>query len=137
MANSNYGVILSRETVTPGVYATVGSASSVDLPKYITDALESTNHASGGLKTFIASGLKGIDAFSATYICDASLITLIKTDMRAKTISNFQLTGVGDFTTITFQAFFKSFQILGADATSPDVIKATIEIQPTGSLTTA
>lgn len=137
MANSNYGVVLSRETAIPGTYATVGSCSSIDLPAYVTDALETTNHASSGFKTFIGSNLKGINAFSATYICDAALILLIKGDMRAKTISNFKLTGVGDFGSITFKGFFKSFQITGADAAKPDVIQATIELQPTAGLTTA
>lgn len=138
MASTNYGVILSREA-TPGEedYAVIGQATSVDLPKYITDELETTNHSSSGVKTFITSGLKTMDAFSAVYNCDATLITLIKTDMRAKTISNFQITGVGDFNTITFAAFFKSFQVLGADAQSPDVIKAQVELRPTGALTVA
>ncbi len=138
MANTNYGVLLERgdgETVEG--FDVIGEANSIDLPKYITDELETTNHSSSGVKTFITSGLKSVDAFSATYNCSAALITTIKTDMRAKTISNFKISGVGDFNSIGFAAFFKSFQILGADAQSPDVIKAQIEIQPTGALTIA
>lgn len=137
MANSNYGILLQRETGVPGVYATIGEATSLDLPKYITDELESTNHSSAGVRTFITSGLVGMDAFSAVYNCDAALVTLVKTDMRAKTITNFKIIGLGDFGSLIFKAFFKSFQVLGADAQSPDVIKAQIELQPTAALAVA
>ncbi len=135
MSSTNYGVFLERGDgeIVEG-FDLVGEATSIDLPKYITDE-ESTSHSSSGVRTFTTSGLKSVDAFSATYNCNSSLITLIKTDMRAKTISNLKLTGVGDFNSILFAGFFKSFQILGADAQNPDVIKAQIEIQPTGSLT--
>ncbi len=136
MAYTNYAIILEYETGTPGTYAKVGDAQSVDMPKYVTDALESTNHSSAGIRTFVSSKLRGMDAFSATYICDASLITLIKTAMRNKTIVTFRLSGVGDFTSIDFDGFYTSFQILSADATSPEILKATIEIQPTGALAT-
>lgn len=137
MASTNYGIDLQRETAVPDTYATVGSATSIDLPSWITDEIESTAHDGGGYKSFKTSLLKGMDAFSATYICDATLITLIKTDMLAKTVSKFQITGAGDFATLKFSAFFKSFQILGADSTSPDVIKVQLELQPTGTLTAA
>lgn len=134
MAYTNYAIQLEYETSTPGTYAVIGSASSLDMPKYVTEALESTSHSSSGVRTFVASKLKGMDSFSATYICDASLITLIKTSMRAQTIENFRISAIGDFTALDFSGFYMSFQILSADATSPEVIKATIEIQPTGAL---
>lgn len=134
MAYNNYAVQLEYETAVPGAFAVIGNAQSVDFPKYVTDALESTNHSSSGVRTFVASKLRGAEAFSATYICDASLITLIKTSMRAKTIENFKISGIGDFTSMLFSGFYTSFQILSADATSPEIVKVTIEIQPTGAL---
>jgi hypothetical protein len=138
MASSNYGVILARETSSnSGSFTSIGQATSIDLPKYMTDAIESTNHSGSGLGEFITSGLVGVDTFSATYICGSAIISTIKTDMRAKTISLFRLSGMGDFNSIKFNAFFRSFQLLGADAKSPDMIKCTIEMRTTGSLVAA
>ena len=132
---TSYGIQLERgDGDSPEEFAVIGEATSVDFPKWVTAALETTNHSSSGYREYKGSKLAGAEAFSATYNCDATIIATVKADMIAKRVGNFRITDLADFTSIIFEGFFLSFQILGADAATPDIIRCQIEIQPSGDL---
>ena len=65
MAQTNYGVILGKQDSTLA-YATIGKVVSIDPPEYTQPEIESTNHASGGVREYISGMLAEMAPFKAT-----------------------------------------------------------------------
>lgn len=131
MANSNYGVILKKASTT------IGSLTNIDFPKVSTESVETTSHATSGLREYIPSGLLKFENFSATILGTASGYSAIKTDIDAGTFATYTIdfvTGTG-ITDWSFSATPISISINTADATSPEVLTFVVEFAISGDVT--
>ena len=126
-ATSNYGSTLTFSG------ASIGACQVIDFPELTTDKMETTNHAGGGVREYIPSGLIGLGDITLSVITAASVVSALKTYMTNKTVATTVVANGVD--TMTFSAFFTSVKPEGADATSPDANKVTVVLSPTGGLT--
>lgn len=131
MSQTNYGVILGKQDSTLA-YPTIGEVVSVDPPEMMVEAVESTHHGSGGVRTFVSSKLAEIGEFKATVNYVKANIATLYTDMRAGTSSRFQLS-YDSLNAEQFGALVTKIKPLTADATKPEVLKAEITFRPTDS----
>lgn len=126
-ATSNYGSTFTFSG------ASIGACIVIDFPELTTDKLETTNHAGGGVREYIPSGLLGLGDITLSVVIAANVVSALKTYMQNKTVATAVISNGVD--TMTFSAFFTSVKSEGADAQSPDANKATVVIAPTGGLT--
>lgn len=129
---TNYGTTLG--TFDSGTtYLTIGEIVSVDPPEYTQPEVESTNHASAGVRQFISSMLAEMTPFKATINYVPANIATLVTAMRAGTSKSYQM-GFPSGDKEKFFALVTSVKPLTADAQKPDVLKAEITFRPTDSL---
>ena len=126
-ASSNYGSTLTFGGVT------IGACMVIDFPELSTDKIEITNHAGGGVREHIPSGLLGLGDITLSVITAAGVLSALKTYMQNKTINTAIVANGVD--TMSFSAFFTSVKPEGADAQSPDANKVTVVLSPTGAIT--
>lgn len=131
MAESNYGVILKKGSTT------IGALTNIDFPKVSTEAVEITNHAGGGVREHIPSGLLNFENFTATILASESAYSAIKTDIDAGTYSSYTIdyTTASGLTDWVFSCYPVSIEISSADATSPDKLEMVIEFNISGDVT--
>ena len=60
MSQTNYGTLLKKASTS------IGSLVSIDPPEYSNPAVESTNHSSAGVRTFVSGGLREMAEFKCT-----------------------------------------------------------------------
>jgi hypothetical protein len=131
MAITNYGILLKKASTS------VGEMTNIELPKISTGSIESTNHASSGLRTYIPDGLIEAETFQATFICTKANYDLVKTDIDAGTVATYSIdfpaaSGITDW---SFSCFPISIELGTADATSPDLLAMIVEFRPSGDVT--
>lgn len=126
MAESNYGA-----TFTKGSQP-IGDCIVLDFPEIKMDAVESTNHASGGNREFIPSMLYGLGEITLSVIVASGVIDGMFTELAGGTISSCVITNSVD--SMTFDGFYTSIKPEAADAQKPDVDKVTVVLQPTGDI---
>lgn len=114
--------------------SSIGACLVVDHPEIKEGALKSTNHAGGGVREYLPDGLIGLGEFTLSIIVASGVLSTIKTAMAAKTIAACVITNPAS-ETVTCSGFYTSIKEEAADAQSPDIIKATVTIQPTGAIT--
>lgn len=135
MASKNYGTLLQKGGVT------VGEIVSVSIPEVIANKAETTNHSSGGWRSFIPVGLKELGEFGLTLNATGSLVSSIFADISAETVSTYSVVyptvTSGSLTNWTFSGFPTSLKIQDASADSPDVMQIEVKYQASGSLTIA
>lgn len=134
MAESNFGTLLKKEV--GAVYTVVGEILSIDPPEYLAEAIESTNHSSGGVKEFISGGLTELGEFKCSVNFDKTTISGFYADIKAGTVGKYSI----DFpdtgnTKWKFDALVISLKPGSADAQSPETLQAEVGFQPTGGLT--
>jgi len=110
----------------------IGQYLIIDYPEIKTDKIEMTNHGSGGVREYIPNGLVGLEDITLSVLLATGTITTLDTALDAKTIGTVVLHN--PHTTMTFSGFIQSVKVESADATSPDVSKATVVISPTGAI---
>ena len=54
---TNYGTLLKKAS------SSIGELVSIDPPEYSNPAVESTNHSSGGVRTYVSSKLREMSEF--------------------------------------------------------------------------
>lgn len=113
--------------------ATIGACMVIDFPELTTGKIEITNHAGGGVAEFIPSGVLTAGDITLSLIDASGVFSALKTYMTNKTIATTVLTD--GIKTLTFSAFFTSVKPEAADATSPDAVKLTVVLSPTGAIT--
>jgi len=118
-ATSNYGSIFTFGGAT-------WPCMVVDFPEISTDQIEITNHASGGVREKIPSGLLAYGDITLSMIAAAGTLAAFKTYMQNKTISSTVVSNNTD--TLTGDGFFVSVKAEAADAQSPDANKLTVTI---------
>ncbi len=135
LAESNYGTLLKvGDGDTPEEFAVIGEVVTIDPPEIMAEAVEATNHSSGGWREFIPSGLKEISEFTATINFVATAVDNLYTDLIAGNLRNYKIEFPDDGTTTwTFGALVVAIKVLGADAASPEALQAEIKFQPTGA----
>lgn len=126
--STNYGITLMKGA------ASIGSIVSLDPPELINEAVESTNHGSGGYKTFLSSELIELSEFSATILMDNVDSALLITDLEAGTAATYTMTFPSG-ESFGFDALVTKFKPESADATKPEAAKATVTFRPTGTIT--
>ena len=131
MAQTNYGVSLGKQDSSLA-YATIGQLVSIDPPEMMKDAIESTNHASGGVRQFISGGLGEVGQFKATLNYVKANIATLYTDLQAGTVGRYQV-AFDSVNAQQFGALVTSIKPLAADAKSPDVLRAEITFRPSDS----
>lgn len=131
MAYSNYGVILKKGATT------VGALTNIDFPKISTGAIESTNHASSGVREWIPDGLLEAEKFTATIVATLAGYNLIKSDLDAGTFAtyNIDFTAGSGITDWSFSCAPLSIELGSADAQSPELLEMTVEFRPSGTIT--
>jgi hypothetical protein len=135
MANKDYGTVLKKGTVV------VGEIVSVGIPEIKAEKAETTNHSSGGWRTFIPSGLKSLEGFELSVIATGSVILGLYTDITGETVSvytvDYPTQTSGSLTDWTFNAFPTNIKIEDMKADKPNAMQFKVKFQPTGSLVMA
>lgn len=135
-AVTNYGVTLEiGDGATPTeAFTSIGEIISIEAPELINEAVEATNHSSGGWKEYISGGLKEVSEFKATinYVSTDAASLIGKVEDGTK--SNFKMTFPNTDVWV-FSALVTTFKPLGADAQSPETLQAEVTFRPTGSST--
>ena len=129
-ALTNYGTLLKKATTV------IGEVVVLDPPELLNEAVEATNHSSGGYREYIPSQLKELSEFTAT----VNFVTAsgIMNDVVAGTKATYSIEFPDDGTTTwTFDAYVTGFKPESADASSPEALKATVTFRPTGTVTIA
>ena len=126
-AITNYGVTLKKATVS------IGNIVSIDPPEYSNPAIESTNHASAGVRQFVSGGLREMAEFKAVINYEIANISTLVTDLIAGTSAKYTI-GYPDASTQRFNAIPVGIKPQASDATKPEVLKAEITFRPTDSL---
>ena len=124
---TNYGVTLSDSG------GTIGEIVSIDPPEYMNPAIESTNHGSGGVRTFVSGGLREMAEFKTTINYVIANIATLVTKLTAGTKAAYTIR-YPDTSSQRFQAIVTSMKPLPADATKPETLKAEITFRPSDSL---
>lgn len=121
---SNYG-----STFTKGG-SSIGPCIVVDFPEISTEKKEMTNHASGGVREYIPSGLVGVGDITLSVLAQGNNIASMYSEMAAETVSECIVANPSD--TMTFQGFYTSIKEEAADAQNPDLVKLTVVIACAG-----
>ncbi len=124
---SNYGTTLSD---SDGV---IGELVTIDPPEYSNPAVESTNHSSGGVRTYVSSKLREMAEFKATINYVIADIATLVTDMVNGTSKRYTIAFPSNGSQ-RFNAFPTAIKPLTADAMKPEVLKAEITFRPSDSL---
>lgn len=131
-ARTNYATTLKWNS--SGSYAAIGEVVSLDSPEILNEAVEATNHSSGGWREFVAGGLKEVSEFSATVNFVDSYMTTIYNYMTSGCTVSYQILFPDDgATTWTFSALITSVKPVASDAQSPEALQAEVKFQPSGS----
>lgn len=107
----------------------------LDYPEMKMDAVDITNHASGGFTEYIPSGLLDAGEFTLSILAQHGTFATFKTAQTNKTVNVCCLTNPID--SMVFSGFLTSVKEESADATSPDAVKLTVNVRPTGAVTVA
>ena len=113
--------------------AAIGVCMVIDFPEITTDKIPTTNHASGGVREYIPSGLVGLGEVTMSVIAASGVKSTITTALANKTVATNVITNGVD--TFTFSGFILSAKPESADAESPDANKFTVVVAATGALT--
>lgn len=124
---TNYGTLLKKGS------SVIGEVVSIDPPEYSNPAVESTNHSSGGVRTFVSSKLREMSEFKVTINYVIADIASLVTDLVAGTKSAHTIL-YPDNSSQRFQAIPTAIKPLTADAMKPDTLKAEITYRPSDSL---
>jgi len=135
MATKSYGVLLKKGSTT------VGEIVSTGVPEVKVSKAETTNHSSGGWRTYIPAGLKELGEFELTLNATGSLVASLYTDMVAETVTAYTVSypssTSGSLTDWSFLAFPTSVKIVEAKAEKPDAVQIKVKWQASGSITIA
>lgn len=131
MTDSDYGILLNKDA------ALFGEVTNMGIPEILTEAVEKTNHSSGGVREFIPSKLKEIAEFTVTVNLTQTVLDDVNDDIDGGTISTWHVQypadlGLNDF---FFSGFPLSIAVQDADAQSPGVLMADVTLRPTGAVT--
>lgn len=131
MTDSNYGILLKKATVL------VGEITNLGFPELITEAVEKTNHSSGGNREFISSKLSETGEFTFTMNVVQANLDIVDADRQAGTVANYQIEYPAALAldAWVFDAFPTNIAMQDSDAQSPDVLTADITFRPTGGIT--
>jgi hypothetical protein len=140
MANKDYGTILSKGAGDgpPETFTAVGEIISTGIPEIIAEKAETTNHSSGGWRSFIPAGLKSLGEFELTLVATAAVVEDIYDDIVAEDVSTYKVTYAGTDLALdswTFEAFPTSIKVGDAKADAPEAMTVVVKFQPTGALT--
>ena len=127
MADSDYG-----STITFGG-TPVGKCIVISFPELATDKINTTNHASGGWSEGISSGLINAGDITLMVLLETGVLDGMVADMLAKTVGAVVITNEVD--TMSFDGFYLSVTPEAADAQSPNALRASVVITPTGEIT--
>jgi hypothetical protein len=135
MAVKSYGTLLKKGSTT------VGEIISTGVPEIKAEKAETTNHSSGGWRTYIPAGLKELGEFELTLNASGSLVASLYADMAAETVTAYTVSyptaTSGSLTDWSFLAFPTSVKIQEAKAEKPDSIQVKVKWQASGSITIA
>ncbi len=124
---TNYGTLLKKGSTS------IGAVVSIDPPEYMHPAVESTNHASAGVRTFVSGGLREMAEFKCTINYEIANIATLVTDLVAGTKAAYTIL-YPDNSSQRFQAIPTAIKPQPADATKPETLKAEITFRPSDSL---
>lgn len=128
---TNLGTLLKKATVV------LGEVVSIDPPELMNESIEATNHSSSGWREFIPGGLKELSEFSADVnFTNGVTVSGMLADLQAGTKASYSMT-FPNTAVWTFDAYVTKFKPNTADAQSPEVLKATVTLRPTGATTLA
>ena len=127
MATSDYGATYTFNG------SAIGAVKTISYPEVSTEAIETTSHGSAGVREFIPSGLLQVGEFNLEIYAVAAGMAVLDTAIDNKTIANSVIANGVD--TLTFSSFILSYQVLEADATSPDADRIAVVVRPTGAIT--
>jgi hypothetical protein len=128
---SNSDSRISFDVNVSGSYVVLGEVKSVSLPEIVNTALDNTNYSSAGWKEKISSELKEIPPFTSVINFNTSASPLIA-DVINGTKKNYRI-GYSNSTTWAFDGIVTRFKPMDSDASSPNVLRATLTIEPSGS----
>lgn len=135
MASKSYGTLLNKGSTL------VGEIISIAPPEIKAEKAETTNHSSGGWRTYIPAGLKELGEFELTLNATGSMVSGLYTDITAETVSTYTVVyptvTSGSLTNWSFSAFPTSVKIQEAKAEKPDSMQVKVKFQASGSLTIA
>jgi len=123
-ATSNYG---STWTFNGASYKCIVTG----FPELTTDALDATNHSSGGYAESIPSGLVRVGDITMSVLEEAGNFATFQTAMVNKTVATSVVEN--NLATLTGSSFIISVKQEDADAQSPDVNKLTVVVAATGT----
>lgn len=131
--STNYGILVGYAT-SGSTYTNIASLYNVGVPTISNPEIESTNHGSGGYKTFIPSNLVEVGEFKLGVGWDStdisgSFVTWTKTGTNLL----WQIT-FPNARKWNFAGFIKEFAPTDFDATSPALHMADLTIRSTGSI---
>ena len=127
MADSDYG-----STITKGG-TTVGKCMIIDWPELATAKINTTHHASGGWSEGIPSGLIETGDITLMVLLEDGVFEGMMAEMLAKTVSTVVIADTID--TMSFDGFYLTVKKESQDAQSPNAVRASVVISPTGELT--
>ena len=130
MANTNYGTLLKRESVT------IAGVVSIDPPELENESVEVTNHGSGGFREYISGGLKGAGEFSCGLNYVQTAVSGIYNDFSSGTVGEYSITFPNNIVW-SFDALVTKYKAESADAQSPEALQLTVTFQPTGEISLA
>lgn len=131
MTDTNYGILLNKDAVL------FGEVTNLGIPELMVEAIEKTNHSSGGVREFISSKLKEVGEFTFTVNATQAVVDDVNDDLDDGTISTFHIQYPADLAMndFFFSAFPTSLAMQDADAQSPGVLVADVTLRPTGAVT--
>ena len=132
MAVTNYGIVLQKGSTD------VGEITNLSFPTVSTPAVETTNHSSAGVRTFISRGLTELGEFTITINATQTEMDILEVDRRAGTVDAYTIV----YTTVTgglddwdFSALVTEIAMQDSDAMSPDTLSLDVTFRPSGDLT--
>lgn len=123
---SDYG-----STITKGGVA-IGKCIVIDFPELSTDKINTTNHASGGWSEGIPSGLVTAGDITLMVLAETGTLDTIVSEMLLKTVSPVVI--ANEVNVITFDGFYQSVKPESADAQSPNAVRLSVVLTPTGEI---
>jgi hypothetical protein len=127
MAESDYGSTLTFGGVS------IGKCIVIDFPELSTDKINITNHAGAGWSEGIPSGLINTGDITLMLLLETGTLSGITADILAKTVD--QVSIANNIDAMVFDGFYLSCKPEAADAQSPDALRASVVITPTGTIT--
>lgn len=130
-AKAGYGTLLKvGNGASPEVFTTVAEMDAVKPPGDTTDVIEVTNHDSpGGYKEYIPTLLDTSPVTQTANYINNTQQNLIQTNLRAKTITNFQIVlTTGSPRTCSFSAIIVKWDV---DPPIKSQIKLSFELRGT------